>query len=249
MSLPTRTIARLGARLSGCADILLVNSHAGLAVHRRLGYRTENSVVVPNGFDPEVFAPNAVARRRVREELGLDEAQVLVGMVARVDPMKDYATFQAVAEALPACRFIAVGTGTDALSGPENMQGLGTRSDVADVLNAVDIFLLTSAYGEGMSNAIGEAMATARPVVATDVGDAARMLDGEAGIVVAPRDRAGLAAAVSRLAADPATRRSMGERGRARVTADYSIDRNIERFRRVLGGGAAVDAQEGPGQP
>lgn len=249
----TRLAARIGAWLSRLPDALIVNSHAGAAVHRLLGYVTAPTLVVPNGFDTESFTPDEAARRRIRGELGIPDEAVVVGMVARDDPMKNYPAFLAAARALPELQFVAVGAGTAALPGPPNFRGLGARSDVPAVLNAFDIFALTSAYGEGTSNAVGEAMACGLPVVATDVGDAAHLLGEEAGTIVPPRDQSRLVAAIAAFARDPAARRAAGERARARVESVYSMARNAAAFRAILHGEATglvtpeeVDAEPRP---
>lgn len=227
-----RASVRAGAWLSHMPDMIVANSHAGYEVHRTLGYRPERFEVVENGFDLARFAPGDGAGRALRRDLGLSAGDFVCATVARVDPMKGYETLAAVAARLPDVHFLAVGRGTEALKGPPNLHGLGRRADIPDILNASDLLISTSRYGEGMSNSIGEAMACATPVVSTDCGDARRMLvadwDGmaPAGIVTAIGDVEAIAGAVEALRGDPGRRRALAAGGRARAEARYGIATN-----------------------
>jgi glycosyltransferase involved in cell wall biosynthesis len=223
----TRLVVRALARLSGVPAVIASNSEAGLAWHRRLGYRPRRSIVIPNGFDTDRFRPDPEARSRLGAMLGWGEEAVVVGLVARVDPMKDHAGFlAALARTEPALRAVLVGRGTEALAIPAALAGrvaaLGPRDDVAALTPGFDIACLASRFGEGFPNVLGEAMACGVACVTTDVGDASAIV-GEAGVVVPPGDPAALAEALSALAADPDRRRALGAAGRARVLADYAL--------------------------
>jgi glycosyltransferase involved in cell wall biosynthesis len=223
----TRLVVRALARLSGVPAVIASNSEAGLAWHRRLGYRPRRSIVIPNGFDTDRFRPDPEARSRLGAMLGWGEEAVIVGLVARVDPMKDHAGFlAALARTEPALRAVLVGRGTEALAIPAALAGrvaaLGPRDDVAALTPGFDIACLASRFGEGFPNVLGEAMACGVACVTTDVGDASAIV-GEAGVVVPPGDPAALAEALSALAADPDRRRALGAAGRARVLADYAL--------------------------
>jgi len=223
----TRLVVRALARLSGVPAVITSNSEAGLAWHRRLGYRPRRSIVIPNGFDTDRFRPDPEARSRLGAMLGWGEEVVIVGLVARVDPMKDHAGFlAALARTAPPLRAVLVGRGTEALAIPAALAGrvaaLGPRDDVAALTPGFDIACLASRFGEGFPNVLGEAMACGVACVTTDVGDASAIV-GEAGVVVPPGDPAALAEALSALAADPDRRRALGAAARARVLADYAL--------------------------
>jgi len=106
---------------------------------------------------------------------------------------------------------------------------LGPRADVPDLLSAADLFVLSSRQ-EGFPITILEAMAAGRPVVATRVGGCAEaVLDGRTGLVVPPDDPDELAGAILRVLADPGLAEAMGEAGRARVQAEFTVERMVER--------------------
>src|SRR5262249_53614131 len=83
----------LSGRLARFADVIVCNSRAGLEHHVAHGYPRERMVVIPNGIDTSSYAPDAAARSATRAELGLTDGQALVGVVGRLDPMKDLPTF------------------------------------------------------------------------------------------------------------------------------------------------------------
>src|ERR1019366_5669394 len=118
---------------------------------------------------------------------------------------------------LPGIVTVAVGKGTDELPPQPGCIGLGWRDDVVRILSGSDIFLLGSAFGEGTSLALGEAMSCGLPCVITDVGGNAALL-GEGGIVVEPRNAASIRTAILDLARDPALRETLGRATRARAT-------------------------------
>ena len=196
--------------------------------------------VIPNGFDPTAFRPDPDSRIAFRAELGLPPDTPLVGMVARVDPQKDHRTFVAAAARLharlPNVHFVFCGNGSEKaiaeLTGWIERDGLrqvchvlGERNDIPRVAAALDVATLSSAFGEGFPNVLGEAMACEVPCVATDVGDSAYVL-GDSGRIVPPRDPDALAGAWGELlTAGDDVRKALGQRGRRRIVDNFSISR------------------------
>jgi glycosyltransferase involved in cell wall biosynthesis len=244
--LALRVTVRICALLSRFVDGIVVNSQAGVRVHGRLGYDVRRMAVIDNGFDVDRFRPDAVARAAMRRALGLAKDAFVVGCVARFDEMKDFPTLGAALARLDGVTCIAVGKNTEALGNIKGLIPLGERDDVPRLLNAFDLLVSASAFGEGFSNAIGEAMATGLPVVATDVGDAARIL-GDAGRVVPPRDPAALADAIAGLKADTAARRAMGRAARRRIEQHFSLQRSLEAFETLYGLPTAESESRLPG--
>ena len=103
--------------LSILPDAIIANSHVGRDYHLALGYPAEKTVVIPNGIDTERFRPNPLARRRIREEWGIKEQEELIGLVGRLDPMKDHPIFIEAAALLAKrrseIRFVCVGGGPE----------------------------------------------------------------------------------------------------------------------------------------
>lgn len=237
----TRAIIRAGAALSRRPVATVYNSHVSAAQHAAIGFRDRRPVVLPNGFDTARFAPDPDARMALRRELGLGPDALLVGHVARMHPMKDHGTMLAavarLAGAWPTLHLVLAGEGIApaAFAGqlPGEVQGrvhfLGAREDLPRLTAAFDVAALSSAWGEGFPNVLGEALACGVPVVCTDIGDAARVV-GDAGRVVPPRNPAALAAAIAELLGDAELRRRLGAAGRQRVVAEFSIERVADRY-------------------
>jgi glycosyltransferase involved in cell wall biosynthesis len=112
-----------------------------------------------------------------------------------------------------------------ALGAEPGIDWLGAVADVREVWRQAAIAVLPSTYGEGVPKALLEAAACARPIIATDVPGCREVVRaGETGILVAPRDIEGLAAAIAALAGDPARRDAMGAAGRALIEAEFTED-------------------------
>jgi len=241
----TANFIRAGALLSRLPDAIIYNSTTGAAQHENFGYDSRRRHLIPNGFDCAEFAPNVEARARVRVQLGMRDSDIVIGLLARFHPMKDHATFVAaaarVAAIYPEARFLIVGRGvrapeTGILAAIANAclldraVVLGEREDMPDMQNALDIACSSSAWGEGFSNSIGEAMACGVPCVVTDVGDSAAIV-AQTGIVVAPRDAAALAAAIGELvAAGPKRRQAMGGAARQRIEEHYALPAIVAQY-------------------
>lgn len=237
----TALTVRLLARLSRRPAAITVNSRSGQHQHAALGYRPDEWRYVANGFDLDAFRPDEDERQTVRRELGLAADDRAIAVVARVDPMKDHASFLAagaeLAEARDDLRLVLIGEGTPDLPVPPALSGrvlaLGERRDVARLLRGLDLLVMSSAYGEGFPNVVGEAMASGVPAVVSDVGDAAELV-GETGLVVAPRDPAALAGAIALLLDEgPNARAARAAAARERIAMHYRREQMLENFRTI----------------
>ncbi|MFH1060037.1 MAG: glycosyltransferase, partial [Pseudomonadota bacterium] len=203
--------AALAARLLPClawgADAIIVNSQAGAAVAQARGLPRRKLAVVPNGIDTDRFAPDPATGSPLRAAWGVGPDDLLAGLVGRIDPMKDHATFlRAMAQVravLPGLRLVCVGGGDENLMAElkalaaslglaDILAWAGPRIDMPAVMNALDLCVLASAFGEGFPNVLGEAMACATPVATTAVGDAAWVV-GRPELSAPPNDPAALA--------------------------------------------------------
>jgi glycosyltransferase involved in cell wall biosynthesis len=186
------------------------------------------------------------ARRRVRRELGIADEAVLCATIGRVMEDKGLGYLidaqQQVTRSCDHVRQILVGIGPDMdkltrkvreLGLDDRIQFTGHRRDIPEVLAAADL-LVVSSLSEGLSVAIIEAMAAGKPVVATRVGGTPEIVvDGETGLIVEPRDSAGLADAIVALVNDPARRKSMGRYARELAFSQWSVERMVRDFERV----------------
>lgn len=211
------------------------------AMHR-LPYRRSRIVTIPNGFDVDRFRPDPADRASVREELGLGPETVAIGHVARFHPIKGHATLieglTPVLAARPEARLFLCGYGVGRedpelarLVEPlgESVCLLGSRGDVPRLLNGFDL-AVSSSYGEALPLAIGEAMATGLPVVATDAGDSAELVGGS-GEIVPIRDAGALGAAVGDLLdRGPEARAELGRQARLRIAEEYSMATMVARY-------------------
>ncbi|HAA92521.1 MAG TPA: hypothetical protein DCS82_06840 [Rhodospirillaceae bacterium] len=230
-----RWLRRICAWLSRWPDGLVANSEAGLRFHvDTLAYRPRQTAVVHNGFDLSRFRYDEAARRRLRRNLKIEDNAFVIGVIARVDPMKDYPNLISALKSLEGVTALAIGRGTETLPDVRGLRKCGERDDIPQLLSTIDILVSPSAFGEGLSNVIGEAMACGRPIVATDVGDA-RLLIGEAGLVVAPESSEALAVAVARLRDDPELRQTMSDLARKRIEDGFQLADAVAGFDRVHG--------------
>ncbi len=180
-------------KLSRYVKTIIFNARFSCQYHKSLGYRLNKAVIIPNGIDTDAFKPDADSKVTMRNHLGIPQDALVVGMLARVDPMKDYETYLTAARALlphhKNLYFIAAGAGTDTEAWnalPPRFLSLGVWKDVSQLLNALDMMVLSSAFGESFPNVVGEAMACGIPTIVTDVGDAAYIV-GDQGLIIPPK--------------------------------------------------------------
>jgi glycosyltransferase involved in cell wall biosynthesis len=219
------------------------------AVARQLagqGVPPEKIVTIHNAVDFARVEPK-LGRAEALEAFGLPPDRRFVVLVANLShDVKDHPTFiraaRRIKEIVPASAFVIAGRGPLA----PHMEALATSLDlgddvfligpcthVGDLLALAEVCVLTS-KAEGLSNAVLEYMAAARPVVATDVGGIREaVVDGVTGYLVPAGDDRRLAERVVELLAEPEAAASMGERGRARVEERFSLDLLVERTVRL----------------
>ena len=245
-----QVVARVEPWLSRLADRAISNSEAGRidAVDRGLRLPIQ---VVPNGIDTDRWRPEPRRRAPARAELGVLDERSVVLWVGRVHPMKDLPTLlramASIVSAGPGDRplLVVAGDGERAyvrsvqeLAGTlrlaVDVRWLGDMDDLGGVYAAADVLVSSSAYGEGFSNVIGEAMACGLPCIGTDVGDTARLL-GDATRVVPPGDHTALAESVTQFfALSDLERAAIGRDTRHRIVEDFSVNRLGERLEAML---------------
>ncbi len=229
-----------------CTDVFLTVSEEEAADARRLGIAA-GAVASGNGRDPAVFRPDPAARARIRAGFGVPDDRVVILAVSRLIRSKGYPELAAALRAITGAELWVVGERLASDHGPDmgrllagaglgaRLRMLGYRTDVPALMAAADIFVLPS-HLEGLPMAVIEAMLTGLPVVATDIrGPREQVVPGVTGLLVPRGEVAPLAAALARLAADPALRQAMGAAGRARAAARYDESQVIARTLDLLG--------------
>ena len=215
-------------------------------VHADLGYDLDRMKIVYNGYDIEEFRPSPEERAAVRTEFDLGDGPV-IGCVARFDAQKDHSTLlealAIVAGRNPAFNCLLVGREMDSanteltdrvnqLGLSEHVLAVGERSDIPAVMNAIDIHILSSAFGEAFPNAVAEAMACGTPCISTDVGDASLII-GQTGWICEPRNPNALASALVdalNQLNDAETWRTRKADARARIVDNFTIDQMVSGF-------------------
>jgi glycosyltransferase involved in cell wall biosynthesis len=237
-------IVRALATLSPIPQAVIVNSEAGCEFHKRLGYRPRRWVLIHNGFDLDLFSPHSGARIKLRQDLRVSKDSILIGLIARLDPMKDHATFFKAAHLLlkndSRAHFVLVGsevswensqlsTGIRSAGSEKHFHLLGEREDVHRVMAALDV-ATSSSSSEGFPNTVGEAMACEVPCVVTDVGDSA-FLVSDTGKIVPPMDPEALAEGWQHMIElGEMGRRRLGAAARQRIKEHFNLSAIVERY-------------------
>ncbi|HAD05062.1 MAG: hypothetical protein A2091_12715 [Desulfuromonadales bacterium GWD2_61_12] len=244
----TLLTAKACAHLSGWLPAKIICcAEAARQSHVQFGYAERRFEVIPNGFDLGKLSRQTQARREIRDELGIAEQTLVIGLVGRFHPQKDHRNFiQAAARfatRYPGLRFLLAGDEVQwdnrilvewiqQAGLADKVSLLGRRDDIPRLLSAVDI-ATSSSLGEGFPNAVGEAMACQVPCVVTDVGDSA-LLVGDTGVVVPARNPQALAAAWEHLALmGEGQRRLLGERGRQRIREQFSLEAVVASYEKL----------------
>ena len=248
-----RLAARVEQLMSFLPDIIIANSTAGCDFAVKKGFPADRIEIIPNGIDTGRFRPDAPLRERQRNDWGLSEGQIAIGMLARLDPMKDHPTFLHAAAQLsrvrPDLHFVCAGDGPErrGLEFLAKQLGIAGRvlfageAEPVAALNAFDL-LCSSSITEGFPNAVAEAMACGVPCIATDVGDSA-LIVGDTGAIVAPRAPESLALGILKeLELLGADRRAAA---RQRIVDDFSVDAMVERTIHQLCQTVAEDCSRG----
>ncbi len=197
---------------------------------------------VINGLPTRTFAPRQKSPKLLAE-FGIPSGCKVLGTVARLDGVKDQLTmlkaFEIVQHSIPNSRLLIVGDGPlrEALSEHIRSNGLeksalitGERADVPELLNIFDVFLLSS-LSEGTSISVLEAMASGVTPIVTNVGGNPSIVKHRVdGIVVEPKDPAGMASEAVRLLQDDNLRRQMADSGVAKIREQYGIDKMVRQY-------------------
>jgi len=253
--------ARLAWRfIARRADTVLVNAEALRAEGERQGMRARWATI-PSGIDVERFRALPPATE-AKAALGLDPRRPVVGAIGRLERRKGHDHFLTAAHAMLALanglrpQVLIVGAGplreelerqAAALGLTESVHFTGEIADVRVPLAAMDVFVLPS-HAEGMSNALLEAMAAARPVVATAVGGTREVLEGgRTGVLVPPGDPTAMAREVLALLTNASHATRLATAAAHRVQETYSAHAMVQSLEALYTDRLEDKGEQGPG--
>ncbi len=244
--LSMRIAFQLECIFSRFADCIIANSVAGKIDYQKAFSFSQEIRVIQNGINTEIFKPDTDKRVKQRTSWNVSDKDILIGIAGRMGPMKGYSVFiQAAAIAAqkhPEFCFVCVGEGPEKyvleLKALANELGVSDRiiwngfnQDMSQVYNALDMFTSASLFGEGFSNAVGEAMATGIPCVVTDVGDSA-LIVGDIGIVVSPDDPSSLVSGWEEFLSG--NKNINSQKIRKKIVDEFDLRKLIKRTEKIL---------------
>lgn len=241
-----RLLCFLELKLAWMATLIIANSQAGMRFAVRRGVPAKKIIAIPNGIDSEQFYPDAGAREKTRADWKIAAEELLIGIVGRIDPIKEHKVFLSAAAKLsqqdPNVRFVCVGesvneeyqkelhTLTETWGLQQRVIWAGAQYDMLGIYNALDL-LTNSSSSEGFSNVIGEAMACGVPCVVTNVGDSA-LIVGPTGVVVPVNDPEALVAGwLHCLSQSPV---ELGKQAQQRIRQEFSASVLADRTEAAL---------------
>jgi glycosyltransferase involved in cell wall biosynthesis len=235
----TQLVIRLNAFFSSKVILVIYNSMISIQQHANLGFSKENSIYIPNGFDTKKFSNDSNAGLAVRESLNIGSDSFVVGSIARFHPMKNHKMIVDAAYILLSkgydIHFIFVGRGVsyDSLciesKHAKNFHFFGEITDVSNIINAMDVYISSSSWGEGFPNVIGEAMASQVPCVVTDVGESYSIV-GDTGFLISINNTGELVSSVVQMSLDCKKRVILGKQARERVVRNFSIEYIADKY-------------------
>ena len=247
----TIMIVKLNAILSKLIpNKIIYRAEKSREVHELIGFKKSKGVVIQNGYDIKVFHQNDSLGKNFRDKLKISQDAFIIGHVASYDPLKDQDTLiKSLGNLLQRkIKFIAilVGTNLDHLNDDlvsslkdnglsDNVHLLGIRDDILSVMNAIDLFLLSS-ISEAFPNVLNEAMLCGTPCLTTDVGDSA-LIVGNTGWIVQPKDSKAMADACvdafNEKEQNNGNWKKRKEACRERIIENFSFEKMINKYKDI----------------
>jgi glycosyltransferase involved in cell wall biosynthesis len=229
-------------RLAFWRGVLPVAIAREVAESIRRVYGVDKFPLIPNGIPVDTFRSPSIDRDRWRNREGFAPSEILFVCVAWLRPQKNPAllleSFRRGPALDPRAHLLLVGTGPlrselerqILVSGlQERVHLLGIRADVPEILNAADVFVLSSDY-EGNPLSVMEAMAAGKPMICTAVGGVPELVEDGCGLLVPPRDAQALSEAMSRMLENTSVTKSMGEKSARRAVERFDLRAMTEAY-------------------
>ncbi|WML90273.1 glycosyltransferase [Thiothrix lacustris] len=243
----TRWIIELTTKRSNTATRILYNTELNASQHISIGYDDQHTQIIPNGFDTQLFSPNAYRRSNSRQMLGIPEDAIVIGMFTHDFSLNDHTLFLEATHLLlqhhKNVHFLLVGQDLTPEHPsiisllkrspmPQNIHLLGERKDTHSLMNTLDIFSLISSSADGFPNSVIEAMACGIPCITTDIIDLPH-ITGHTGQTLQTSDTTPSALAfiwLEWINAGEAWRKEMGLRGMAYIQQHYNIRQITDQY-------------------
>jgi len=237
--------------LNKYCKVVIYNSFSGKQYHEKVGFRVKGEVIW-NGIDftETERIKNALDRDKKRSELGISSPAKVVSVIARLDPMKDHRALLRAFHSL-VCQhdnlcLLIVGDGNGLVKNRLNsdiirlklekyIKVLGPRSDADEIIAISDALVSSSLFGEGLSNAVIEAMTLGTPVVSTLVGDHGVVLDQGRGLLVRPRDISSLAGSLEKVLFDNGLKSKITSNACNFARKNFDLTKMVNSYLRVWG--------------
>lgn len=242
------------------AEHVVPNSQAGRSYLIGRGIDPNRIKLIYNGVNLQRLSPNPAKVAKIRKSMELPPDGMVVGITASLSPAKNHATFieaaQLIHQTMPQTKFAVVGDGPLLASLENQAKELGLAShvvffghqlDIGSYISTFDVACLCSVDHEGCSNALLEAMALGKPIVATDVGGNKELVEnGETGLLIPLRDPHALADSVLFYLRQPEWAREIGERARDMIHEYFGLERMVHEYEQLYDRAMYLKQNGGP---
>jgi glycosyltransferase involved in cell wall biosynthesis len=222
-------------------QIIAVSNHVGTKRSKDENISADKIKIIHNGIDLKEFSKNK--NKKLKKEFDIKDNETVVGNVANFNKIKgqEYLikAIPKITSNFPDTKFLFIGDGkllkknkelARKLNVNEKIIFTGYKRDVPEIIQTIDIFVLPS-LTEGLSISILEAMASSKPVIATNVGGNPELvINKKTGILVPPKDPEALANAMIELIKNKKLREEMGREGRKRVEKEFTIEKTAKKY-------------------
>lgn len=232
-------------RLTACwADKIIFNTRQAIPfAMKNEGIQQEQIIYIPNGVNVSLFTKNNTNYSKKRKELGISENSPVISSIGRLNPQKGFPyllqAFQIVQTQFPHSILLIIGAGpllktleslVEKMNLSDNVKFLGERTDIPELLSCTDIYVQSSLF-EGMPNAVMEAMATGKSVVATSVDGTLELIEeGKTGWLVEPENSEALAEKICYVLNDLEMAEKVGTAAAERMTKEFSIEKMAQSY-------------------